>query len=838
LNQEPKIKPIITMEKYTLRIGGKSCTFIKSPDQIAVRIKPNLPITARAAMHPQLAAEGATRQSNMDGFQVLSVGAGEMEGQLDRLREVPEVSAGTHVYHTSDDGVPFVPTGEIYVKWKPKSSVAERNKLLSDLSLMVQEIRETDTAILCITSASPNPLKVATTLQSSGAVAVAEPDMATPAKLCVFSLPTDPMLASQWHLRNTGDNGGNALGLMPGADARVLDGWELAESVGSASTVVAVIDDGFDLTHPDLSGPGKVVAPWDFTRNNDDPKPDHGGFDQFGNYLGDWHGTACAGVAVGANNGSGIVGAAPACRLMPIRWGSTLSPANVERWFNHALEQGAAVLSCSWGVTAAVYQLPTRTSDAITRCARDGRGGLGVVICFAAGNESSDVNAPDGSSVAGFAIHPDVICVAASTSRDEQAHYSNFGNEIWICAPSNGAGGRGILTADVTGTTQTSRGRVALGYNAGDFAPDFGGTSSATPLVAGICGLLLSLNPNANATEIRQVLRRTARKIGPASGYDDSGHSRIFGYGCVNAAAAVREVLQGTEENLAINPAWGKKGHESTNEKGIAALPDGNLRDFYVMHRDAIVKQAMAADHAKGSDPSEGPRHYLDADRYGAYPFAELPEDYDEAVAKFGATKVRENGLLPWSILNRYRLLVEAFAEGDTDSIVQHSAWLGHYIGDSHVPLHTTENHDGQLTGQKGLHSHFESAVLEFIEPKEIVPPLGSLFSKPIVTLAFEWIRESHLHIPEILQADLDTRRGSQRRRDKAAFAGAVRHIVIERLTKGATRLASAWITAWREAGSPSQPGAAPHAVQVMRTIGTTKPAIKKSSSPRSRRNR
>lgn len=817
------------MDEITLQLGkgSKPTTFHKSSSEIAIRPRQNLSAAERAALHPQLRFGQTKQPGSLAGFQLLSVPATEMEAELDVLRNDPAVAAGTHVYHTSDDEVPFVPTGEIYVKWSDRATPAECNALLEEHHLTVQELRGGGAVVLRITEESPNPLKVAAELQKSRAVEVAEPDLATPGTLHAFVLPSEPFLDRQWHLRNTGSNGGSSLGLTPGADARVIDAWELAGSFGVPEVVVAVIDDGFDLGHPDLSGQGKQIAPWDFTRRNDDPSPSYG-FDENGRFFGDWHGTACAGVAVGTNQGTGIVGAAPGCRLMPVRWGPNLAASQVEAWFQYVASQGAAVVSCSWSAQARNFPLMERIADAITACARDGRGGLGTVICFAAGNENRDINDPSMDSINGFAIHPEVIAVAASTSMDKKANYSNYGDAISICAPSSGAGGRGILTADVRSSVNTPQGRFSLGYSADDFTADFGGTSSSTPLVAGICGLLLSLRPQATAQEIRRLLERTARKIGPASSYDASGHSRIFGYGCVDAYAAVQALLNGEEveaDSVGINPLWGKKGHETTNAKAIAALPE-TLRAFYSEHEEEIVAKAMAADHAKRNDPSEGPRHYLDADRYGPDPFAELPENFDEAVAKFGLETLTENGLLPWIIDDRFGKLVAAFESKHAAGIVLHSAWLGHYIGDSHVPLHTTENHDGNLTAQKGLHKYFETTVLNYIEPDEIVPPLGARFTKSILTLAFEWIRESHRHIPEILRADLETRRpGPQRRRDTAAFAERVRPIAIERLTRGATRLASAWLTAWDMAGKPALSGvieAVPSKVKARKTTQRT----------------
>jgi subtilisin family serine protease len=186
--------------------------------------------------------------------------------------------------------------------------------------------------------------------------------------------------------------------------------------------------------------------------------------------------------------------------------------------------------------------VPTRAQRAIARCAREGRGGKGTVIVFAAGNSDRDINDPDRQSLDGFAILPDVIAVAASTSLDERSDYSNYGKEIWICAPSSGAGGWGILTADVTGSTTLNGTTVALGYSPEDYTYEFGGTSSACPLVAGICALLLSIDRDLTAAQVRQIIAETARRIGEQESYE-GGRSIYFGHGCVNAEAAVEAVL-------------------------------------------------------------------------------------------------------------------------------------------------------------------------------------------------------------------------------------------------------------------------------------------------------
>jgi subtilisin family serine protease len=521
------------MDEITIKFGNQSMTLKKSEKLLAVKPRPGLSSKALLELTPELRSLDAATPS-LAGFQLLNIEDGEakMEASLDALRANPAVLSGSHVYQTSSDDVPFVPTGELYVECDPGAALEDCQKLLEEHHLAVVEARGERSLIVHITPESPNPIKVAHALQASPLIAVAEPDLATPGKIAAFVLPGDTHLADQWHLRNTGFHRGTSLGFQIGADARVIEAWTLARHLGSPSVIVAVIDDGFDLDHPDLAGDWKLVAPRDFLRNSASPVPDM--------LQEDWHGTACAGVAIGNANGTGIVGAAPQARFMPVRWGGSLSDRELENWFGHVQGQGAWVVSCSWSAAAHYFPLSTRAHRAIERCAREGRNGLGTVICFAAGNENRDINAPRSDSVNGFAIHPEVIAVAASNSRDQKSNYSNFGAEISVCAPSSGVGGWGITTADVMGQ-YTHGGRVyEAGYAPGAFIHDFGGTSSACPLVAGICALLLSLEPGLTAREVKALLERTARRIGGAQAYDAKGHSPYFGHGCVDAAAAVR----------------------------------------------------------------------------------------------------------------------------------------------------------------------------------------------------------------------------------------------------------------------------------------------------------
>jgi hypothetical protein len=535
------------MGSIILKRGNASIELVKSENLIALKPNGRTKISNILSTMPETVNLTDTEEK-IGGFRLVNLQpSADLEKTLDKIRVHGLIDAGTHVYHTPQSKVSYIPTGKITLRFTPESTQEQRHAILDKYKLEILNSRlktsadgtSTETYIAGVTPASPNPLKVAYDLQQSEIIQVAEPDLATPGKLAGFILPTDNLLKEQWHLNNHGIQFGTSLGLKAGADARVLQAWKNSQSLGSPSCVVAVIDDGFDLTHPDLSGNSKIVAPWDFKTNTNDPSPK--AFNPDPRY-GDYHGTACAGVAIGNSNATGILGAAPNCRFMPVKWSQNLYDEAIEAWFGYVATHGAWVVSCSWGAVDSNYVLSTLQNEAIEKCAKEGRSGLGCVIVFAAGNSNHNINDPTGGTIDGYAIHPDVIAVAASTSRDERADYSNFGKEISICAPSSGRGGRGILTTDVSGQFQFDGMIYDAGYDTGDFTKSFGGTSSATPLVAGICALMLSVNPSLTALEVKKILEQTARPIGDLSTYVN-GHSPYFGYGCINADTAVKAAM-------------------------------------------------------------------------------------------------------------------------------------------------------------------------------------------------------------------------------------------------------------------------------------------------------
>ncbi len=140
---------------------------------------------------------------------------------------------------------------------------------------------------------------------------------------------------------------------------------------------------------------------------------------------------------------------------------------------------------------------------------------------------------------------------------------------------------------------------------------------------------------------------------------------------------------------------------------------------FYKPHIDFISEHATDPDKRRYSIAAEGARHYIDIDHYGKYPFTELPRKWKDAVQKFGEDSLEAYGIVPWHIQVMLGRLTKAFREKNFSSILKNSAEIGHYIADAHVPLHTSENYDGQLTGQKGIHAFWESRVPELLADKK-----------------------------------------------------------------------------------------------------------------------
>lgn len=164
--------------------------------------------------------------------------------------------------------------------------------------------------------------------------------------------------------------------------------------------------------------------------------------------------------------------------------------------------------------------------------------------------------------------------------------------------------------------------------------------------------------------------------------------------------------------------SWGFFAHRKINYHAVFLLPPEMLV-LYKTKIDFLSEQSTAPDKRRYALPAEGARHYIDMDHYGAWPYDSLPRDWDKAVARYSKDSLQAHGIAPWWIQIMLRRLTAAFREKDQHKILKLSAEIGHYIGDAHVPLHACSNHNGQFTGQEGIHAFWESRIPELLAEQE-----------------------------------------------------------------------------------------------------------------------
>ncbi len=195
---------------------------------------------------------------------------------------------------------------------------------------------------------------------------------------------------------------------------------------------------------------------------------------------------------------------------------------------------------------------------------------------------------------------------------------------------------------------------------------------------------------------------------------------------------------------------WGFWGHQAINRMARFTLPP-SMFGFYKTNIDYITVHAVDPDKRRYSDTEEPPRHFIDADHYGDCPFDTLPVYWKDAVAKFSEDSLKKYGIVPWYINTMYQRLVYAFKEKDSDKILYYSANIGHYVADAHVPLHCTQNYNGQLTGQSGIHGFWESRLPELFGSDYDYLMGRAKYIDNVQLFAWEMVQQSFIGLDSVL---------------------------------------------------------------------------------------
>lgn len=571
-----------TKNKYTYR-GGVKLPLTTSAAEFVARADPE-----------RLAAVGIGNAEQLSpGSSKVAATAGRRDAMMAQASAVAAVSPA----YVTESGEEFLVTDRVLVTFAGEPPREKVDELAGRYGLIQQEAYSPRDYLFQLTPHTGMDAVdlVVKLTEDEPLVETAENDLNFRVQTYQFTVPSDTSYARQWHLHTSlTDAAFDAR-----ASSRCEQAWRTLDNYGSEDVVIGVTDDGCKLNHPDFDSPGKFAG-WGYFRGTRLVVREDIDADPSQMYKpGANHGTSCAGVIAGEADAVLTVGAAPGCRLLPIQWESSgpslfISDSKLLTALNYMADK-VDVISNSWGSSPASMFATVVVNRITALSSSGGRRGRGIVFLWAAGNENcpiqhtADVDVPyntgwqfngDGTrtwigvSTARQFRHnlvalPGVMYVAALASNAQRSHYSNYGAGIALCAPSSNVHLYG--RASVTGLGITT----ATG-SAGSVTPSFGGTSSATPLAAGIAALTISAHPGLTAAQVIGILKRTAAKdlnmssyprtppanydpqplwdVSPVAPYDHGDFADIgspegtwspwFGHGRVDAAAAVAAAIE------------------------------------------------------------------------------------------------------------------------------------------------------------------------------------------------------------------------------------------------------------------------------------------------------
>lgn len=503
---------------------GQKFYFQERTDVIFLKFNENLNLSSAKnilSKYPQIDLNRSQISTETDNFVKLKNPLTEAEyiSLVSRMKQDNNFENVGYAYTPNgiDDGKTFYGMNDLLIlQFKPnynRQQIDDINRVNGVEIVQKIDVSGGQTFLAKVTpSANLNAMEMSNKYYERGFVNYSEPSLYVTNVLC--DTVNDPFYPQQWSLRNVGNNvPTNPPNVVADADMDVDSAWNVTK--GDSTVIVAIVDTGVDTTHPDI----RRVFGYDFANMDGNPNDD-------GN-----HGTACAGiVAATGNNNLGVSGVAYRCKIMPIKIlnsaGSIPGYHVAAQGFIWAYQNGASVLSCSWGFVGGASSL---LMNSMNDAARYGRNGKGCVICIASGNE-------DTSPMRFPSISPDVdqVVVGGLTPCNKRKSPSDgCSNETWgacygptldIVAPCVK-----IYTTDRVGSA---------GYSTGDYYAEFNGTSSATPNAAGVCALIISANPNLTRKEVEALISLSAEKVGTYSytTVKEYGNwNNEMGYGRINA---------------------------------------------------------------------------------------------------------------------------------------------------------------------------------------------------------------------------------------------------------------------------------------------------------------
>lgn len=277
-----------------------------------------------------------------------------------------------------------------------------------------------------------------------------------------------------------------------------------------------------------------------------------------------------------------------------------------------------------------------------------------------------------------------------------------------------------------------------------------------------------------------------------------------------------------------ISPAlvdgWGFYVHRKINRLAVFTLPEP-VFGFYRHHIEFIAEHAVDPDKRRYSAVGEAEKHYIDIDHYCKDPFCDpfeiVPQRWDEAVAKFSEDTLRAYGIVPWNLEWVVRDLTLAFRNKNESRILRLSSEMGHYVGDASVPLHTTENYNGQMTNQRGIHAFWESRLPELFDGEYDLFTGKAEYVDNVSLTVWEMVMESHRAVDSVLRFEAELskdwpedvkyafeERGmalikNYSREFSREYHNRLNGMVERRMKKAIKMIGDLWYTAWVDAGQP-----------------------------------